>query len=299
MANWITDTKQGAGRLLARVIVNRLWQHHFGVGIVKTASNFGAQGDKPSHPRLLDFLAADLIKNGWSLKRIHKQILTSAVYRQSTTRDRPKLTADPTNRYLSYRKPMRLEAEIVRDSILAVSGTLNKQMYGPSIKPWIHSDASATGSTKKWPTNVKDGPNTWRRSIYIYTKRSMLMPMLEAFDLPDSTRSCAVRNTTIVAPAALMMLNNEFIRDQAKHLATRVAKEAGSDTAAQVRTLYSLALCRPATKDEISLGVGFMNLQAQTYAGGAGKTIGDLHRQDALVNYCQAIMALNEFLYID
>ncbi len=296
LAEWITDTQDGAGRLLARVVVNRLWQHHFGVGIVSTASSFGSQGAAPSHPELLDWLAGDLVRHGWSLKRMHKQILMSATYRQSTTRDADKLAKDPANRALSYRRPIRLEAEVLRDSILAVSGVLNKEMYGPSIKPWIHSDAIATGSTKKWPVNVKDGPGTWRRSIYIYAKRSMLMPMMEAFDLPDSTRSCAVRNTTTVAPAALLMLNNAFIRDQAGHLATRVA-EGGTNPVDRVRKLYEIALSRPATDEEIALGTKFMQVQAQGYAG--EKPLEETHQREALVNYCQAVLALNEFLYIN
>ena len=298
LAEWMTDTKEGAGRLLARVIVNRLWQHHFGKGIVKTSSNFGAQGAQPSHPELLDWLASDLVRNGWSLKRMHKQILMSAAYRQATTSENKKLKKDPTNQYLSYRSPVRLEAEIIRDSILAVSGMLNRQMFGKSIKPWIHTDAITTGSTRKWPTNVKDGPNTWRRSIYIYTKRSMLMPMMEAFDLPDSTRSCAVRNTTTVAPAALLMLNNEFIREQSRHLAIRVSNEAGNIPDDQIMKLYRIAFSRMATRDEVKLGIEFMDQQARAYAGGSDKVIDDGHRMDALTNYCQAIIALNEFIYV-
>ena len=127
----------------------------------------------------------------------------------------------------------------------------------------------------------------------------MLMPMMEAFDLPDSTRSCAARNTTVVAPAALLMMNNEFVRDQAKHLATRVSDEAGSDPATRVKKLYGVALSRTPTQDEIALGIEFMESQAQTYAGGPDKPTNDQHRGDALVNYCQAVLALNEFLYID
>jgi mono/diheme cytochrome c family protein len=298
LAEWMTDTQEGAGRLLARVIVNRIWQHHFGKGIVKTSSNFGAQGAQPSHPELLDWLALDLVRNGWSLKRVHKKILMSAAYRQATTSKKEKLKKDPTNQYLSYRSPVRLEAEIIRDSILAVSGMLNRQMFGQSIKPWIHTDAITTGSTRKWPMNVKDGPNTWRRSIYIYAKRSMLMPMMQAFDLPDSTRSCAVRNTTTVAPAALLMLNNEFIREQSRHLAMRVSEEAGISPGDQVMKLYQIAFSRMATRDEVKLGIEFMDRQARTYAGEPDKVIADGHRMDALTNYCQAIIALNEFIYI-
>ena len=223
----------------------------------------------------------------------------SAAYCQSTTRDAKKLKQDPANKYVSYRRPVRLEAEIIRDSILTASGVLNRQMFGKSIKPWIHTDAITTGSTRKWPTNVKDGPNTWRRSIYIYAKRSMLMPMMEAFDLPDSTRSCAVRNKTTVAPAALLMLNNDFIRDQARHLATRVSREAGAKPEAQVQKLYKVALSRTATPDEVSLGIEFMNNNAKVHADAADKKLDEGHRMNALINYCQAIIALNEFIYVN
>jgi mono/diheme cytochrome c family protein len=298
LAEWMTDTKAGAGRLLARVIVNRLWQHHFGKGIVATPSNFGAQGAAPSHPELLDWLATNLIQNGWSLKYMHKQMLMTAAYQRATTSDLKALQADPSNTYLSYRRPLRLEAEAMRDSILTVSGVLNRTQFGVSVKPWIHGDAIATGSTLKWPIDVKDGPETWRRSIYIYTKRSMLMPMLESFDLPDSTRSCGSRNTTTVASAALLMLNNAFVRDQAHHLATRVEK-ASSTVTEQVQTLYGLALARPATREDILLGTAFIKSQAESLAGGAGKPVNESHQRDALVNYCQAVMGLNEFLYID
>jgi hypothetical protein len=311
MAEWMTDTKAGAGSLLARVIVNRIWQHHFGTGIVRTPSDFGAQGDRPSHPELLDYLASKLVDGGWKVKPLHRLIMTSAVYLQSSAADQSKLNADRENRLLARRRLRRLEAEIVRDNLLAVSGCLNRQLHGASVKPWIPTDAIATGSTKKWPVNVKDGPATWRRSVYIYAKRSMLMPMLQAFDFPDCTKSCAVRNTTTVAPAALLMMNNEFVRDQARHFAERIKKESGEQLAAQVAMIYRVALARKPTNDEVELGIQFLGDQAQLYGGFANASgqapegTGDPnpvtaeHRGMALVNYCQAVMGLNEFVYID
>ncbi|MFP6692335.1 MAG: PSD1 and planctomycete cytochrome C domain-containing protein [Pirellulales bacterium] len=306
LAEWITNTETGAGSLLARVIVNRIWQHHFGSGIVRTPSDFGAQGDRPSHPELLDYLAEQLVEGGWKIKPLHRMIMNSAVYLQSSAVNRSRFGSDPENRLLARRRLRRLEAELVRDNLLAVSGCLNRQMYGASVKPWIPTDAIATGSTKKWPVNVKDGPATWRRSVYVYAKRSMLMPMLQAFDFPDCTKSCAVRNTTTVAPAALLLMNNAFVRDQARHFSERIIKEAGDQAADQVRAVYRAALARQPSGEEIQAGVTFLAVQSRAYAG----VNGDIrqmpanagqpkHRALALINYCQAVMGLNEFIYVE
>ena len=315
MAEWITDTDSGAGNLLARVIVNRLWKHHFGTGIVATASDFGSQGERPSHPELLDYLAGKLIEGGWKLKPMHRLMMSSAVYQQSTAAHPAARAADPKNRLLARRRPMRLEAEIIRDNLLAVSGCLNRKHYGASVKPWIPQDAIATGSTKKWPVNVKDGPATWRRSVYIYAKRSMLMPMLQAFDFPDCTKSCGERNTTTVAPAALLLMNNAFVRDQARHFAERVQKISADDASAQINAVYRIALARKPTPDEVQIGTEFLAKQAQLYAGfkdpekekddpeqelsKAPNPVKPEHRAAALLNYCQVVMGLNEFIYVD
>jgi len=301
LANWITDPNGGAGALLARVLVNRLWHHHFGRGIVRTSGNFGLTGDAPSHPDLLEWLACELVENDWSLKHVHRLIVGSAAYRQSVDSNPASVARDPGNRLWWRRRPVRVEAEVWRDSVLAVSGTLNRQMFGPSIKPWIPLDAIATGSTRKWPTNVKDGPATWRRSVYIYTKRSMLVPMLEALDMPDSTTSCSVRSQTTTPPAALLMMNNAFIRIQAGHLAKR-ARDAASGDKGRIVWLYELALGRAPDSGELARGQEFLRSQSgasdpdvQSKAGGDP---GD-SSLPALINYCQAILSLNEFLYVD
>ena len=166
LANWMTDVDHGAGPLLARMIVNRLWQHHLGEGIVATPNDFGAQGERPTHPELLDWLAAELIKGGWKLKPIHKQIVLSAAYQQGNEVSLENLKIDPSNRFLWYFKPQRLEAEIIRDSLLSVGGTLDSSMYGPSILD-----------------------NTPRRSVYLRVKRSELIPFMTVFDAPEPTQS--------------------------------------------------------------------------------------------------------------
>ena len=290
LARWLTDVEKGAGALLARVIVNRLWQHHFGVGLVKTSNNFGSVGDKPTNPDLLDWLASELIREGWRLKPIHKLIMTSSTYMQSTEWDRQRHTIDPENNLQWRRHPRRLEAEILRDSIMNTAGTLNRKLYGPSIKPWVSSDAVKTGSTNKWPTNVKDGPETWRRSIYVFMRRSMRVPFFETFDVPDAMQSRGVREKTTVATQALLLLNNQFVRQQAAHFSQRViaaAKARSTDSQPEerraiVEEAYWLAFSRNATDSEIKLGIELMAQEEQT-----------------VENFCHILLTLNEFAYVD
>ena len=290
LAQWLTDADRGAGSLLARVIVNRLWQHHFGVGLVKSSNNFGKVGDEPTHPELLDWLAGKLIREGWKLKSIHELIMRSAVYRQSIFWDKERDAIDPENKLLWRRVPRRLEAEILRDSIMNTSGTLNRKHYGPSVKPWVSTDAIKTGSTNKWPTNVKDGPGTWRRSIYVFMRRSMRVPFFETFDVPDAMQSRGVREQTTVATQALLLLNNKFVRDQAKHFAARVleavrssgSKEGEQDMKAIVEQAYWLAFSRNPTVDEITLGVELLSREGQN-----------------VENFCHILFTLNEFAYVD
>ena len=187
LANWLTAVDHGAGRLAARVIVNRLWQHHFGEGLVRTPNDFGHQGEAPSHPELLDWLAGQLIDGGWRLKPLHRLIVTSAVYMQDTTFDTDRALIDPDNRLLWHRRPLRLEAEATRDTILSVSGSLDERMFGPAIKSAIPAAVMAgrnKDDTVARPTD--DGPAQWRRSIYLFTKRSLPLPLLETLDAHES-----------------------------------------------------------------------------------------------------------------
>ena len=174
LAERMTDVADGTGNLLARVIVNRIWQHHFGPGLVRTPSEFGNQGETPIHPELLDWLASELVSGGWRLKPLHRLIMSSAVYRQGHRTESPKAEEpDPDNLLLSYRRSIRLEAECVRDSILTVSGRLNRKMFGPPFRPLIPKEAIATRSKDPYPADIKDGIGIWRRSVYAFVKRSV------------------------------------------------------------------------------------------------------------------------------
>ncbi|MBY0229800.1 MAG: PSD1 and planctomycete cytochrome C domain-containing protein [Gemmataceae bacterium] len=223
LALWLTDTDKGAGHLLARVIANRLWQHHFGRGLVATPSDFGSQGERPTHPELLDWLACELIDSGWSLKRIHRLIVASAAYRQASAHDRSKAALDPENKLLWRWSPRRLEAEAIRDSLLAVSGQLDRRMGGPGTL-----DA-------RMP----------RRSLYFFLKRSQLNPMMTLFDGTDGTVGIEARTTTTTAPQALLLLNSPIVREAAKRFAARVEKSPDPVGAACL-----LALGRPPTEKE-------------------------------------------------
>ena len=283
LAHWLTDSDKGAGHLLARVIVNRLWQHHFGVGLVKTSNNFGQVGEKPTHPELLDWLAQELINKDWKIKSIHKLIMKSSTYMQTVKWDQPRYEIDPENKLFWRKEPRRLEGEIIRDSIMNTAGTLNRKMFGPSVKPWVSKDAINTGSTNKWPVNVKDGPDTWRRSIYVFMRRSMRVPFFEVFDVPDGMQSRGVRELTTVPTQALMLMNNQFVREQAAHFANRIRKAVGNDNLKHiVEEAYWLALSRSPTNEELSSSVELLSTEGQS-----------------LENFCHILFTLNEFCYVD
>ncbi|MBM3982926.1 MAG: DUF1553 domain-containing protein [Planctomycetes bacterium] len=262
-ANWLTDTDGGAGHLVARVIVNRLWAQHFGRGLVPTLNDFGARGEAPSHPELLDYLAAELIRGGWKLKPIHKLIVTSAAYAQSSVRDEAKAKLDPENK-LVWRQPVRrLQAEVIRDSILAVGGRLNTTMYGMG-------------------TLSEESP---RRSVYFTMKRSKLIPSLVVFDAPDGTTGVGDRPSTTVAPQALHLMNNPHVRAAAYGLAKRASNDGKATDAESVTRAYQIALCREPTKEELAEALTFL----KPHTGTA--------RETALADLCQVLFCLNEFLY--
>jgi cytochrome c553 len=270
LAAWLTDADRGAGQLLARVIVNRLWQHHMGRGIVATPSNFGNRGERPTHPELLDWLADELIKNGWKLKHIHKLIMTSSVYKQSSHYDEARAKVDRENKLCWRVPPRRLEAEVIRDSLLAVSGALDPKMFGPG---------TLDESSK-------------RRSIYFTVKRSKLIPMMTIFDAPEALGSMAERPTTTIAPQALYLLNNPQVRGYALSFAKRIAPNDKVTLEDAIKSAYQIALCRPPQKDELADSVAFVPRQLRTYAAAD-------RRQQALADFCQVLMCLNEFVYVD
>ncbi|MEE2888186.1 MAG: DUF1549 and DUF1553 domain-containing protein [Planctomycetota bacterium] len=266
VARWLTDVEDGAGALLARVIVNRVWHHHFGTGIVATPNDFGNQGARPSHPDLLDWLAGELIRGGWRLKPIHRLIMTSASYRQG---DQSGSRADLTNidKWFGRYRPRRLEGESLRDALLQVAGVLDPRMFG---------------------AGTLDEANN-RRSIYFMIKRSKLIPMMVTFDLPEPLTSQGQRTTTTVAPQALLLMNSAHVRRYATAFAKLVGKASDPIT-----TAYRRALGRSPSADEHRAGKKFLASQANSYQE-AGQ--GGAHSL-ALVDFCQVLFGLNEFAYV-
>jgi len=288
LAEWMTDMDHGAGSLVARVLVNRVWQHHFGEGIVRTVNDFGTRGQPPTHPELLDWLAREFVKSGWKMKTLHRLIMTSAVYLQESGFNVAKAKIDPDNRLLWRQNPQRIEAEILRDSMLAVSGTLNPEMYGLAFKPPIPAEAMQARNVKDpYPKDARDASPTWRRTIYMFHKRVVQYPLMQAFDAPDAQTSCGRRDTTTVAPQALALLNDHFVRLRAEDFARRIEHEAGDSPAHEVARIWQLALGRKATPVEIAAAVSFLKRQENN----------DNHL--TLANLCQSIFALNEFIYVD
>ncbi len=274
LARWMTDTERGAGALTARVIVNRLWQHHFGEGLTRTPNDFGKTGAPPTHPELLDWLASELIHHGWRLKPLHQLIMTSAAYRQSAAPDAHKESVDPENRTWTRRNPRRLEGEAIRDSMLAVSGVLDRTPFGPGT-----FDESSR-----------------RRSIYFTVKRSRLVGSMVAFDLPEPLVSQAARPTTTVAPQALFLMNGPQVRDWAKAFARSLALEhpEGSDVAAPISLGFRRAVGRAPTLDELRETSDFVRAQWKSYEA-QGKSDA---RALAVADFCQVLFGLNEFAYI-
>jgi mono/diheme cytochrome c family protein len=273
LAEWLTDVQNGAGQLLARVIVNRLWQHHLGKGIVSTPSDFGSQGERPTHPELLDWLANSLIQNGWHLKPIHKLIMMSAVYQQDCKIDPEKFAADSENHLVWHRPMQRLEAETIRDAMLSTAGILDTTMYGPGTLD----------------------VNQRRRSIYFFVKRSQPIPMMLLFDAPDALEGAGRRQTTVVAPQSLLMLNNPVIRSYAETFARRLQPEIDESPETAVRAAYTTALSRQPTDKELAAATTFLSAQTAAYNASGHTDAATL----ALADYCQALLGVNEFVFVD
>lgn len=303
VAEWIVNVDKGAGRLSLRVLANRLWHYHFGAGIVRTPNDFGRQGDRPTHPELLDWLAGQLQHEGWRLKPVHKLIMMSNAYQMGTAFDEAKAKVDPENHLWWHRRPARMEAEILRDAVLSVSGCFNPLMYGPGIYPAVPEDAIKTGSTAKWPLGVVDGPETWRRSIYIAIRRSARFPLFDAFDAPDTVISSGKRLATVTPTQGLELMNSPFINEQARHFAERVRAEAWQSREAMVRRAYALAVGRTPQAEELERALRFLQEQSERYPAPKDQTgaiiPGNDPFQKALVDYCQIVLSLNEFAYVE
>jgi hypothetical protein len=299
LADWLTDVEQGAGALVARVIVNRVWQHHFGSGLVRTPDDFGVQGERPTHPELLEWLASDFVASGWHIKRLHRQIMTSAVYLQDITFSEAAARIDPENRLLWRRQPRRLEAEALRDAMLLAAGNLNLKPYGPAFKPPIPKDVMVARNIQApYLAEPAESPNVLRRSVYMFHKRVIPHPLMELFDRPAASQSCGRRQETLVAPQALALLNDPFVRSQAEEFAERLIQER-QETASRVRLALETSLARPPEETELAEACEFISARAaDRQRREAGVDRAEAYRA-ALADYCQVLFGLNEFLYID
>jgi hypothetical protein len=271
LARWIVDSKNP---LTARVIVNRIWQYHFGRGIVGTPSDFGRNGEKPTHPELLDWLASDFVANGWRIKRLHKLMVTSATYQQSSSANAAGTAKDAGN-LLLWRMPLRrLEAESIRDAILATSGKLDHRMGGPSFRLYKYRVVNVAF----YEPMEEFGPETWRRSVYQQAARGIRDDLLGTFDCPESSQRAPKRDSTTTALQALSLLNGPFMQQQARFMAERVKKDMGDTPSAQVEGAFRLAFGRAPKAEERQAAIGLV-------------------QEQGLIALCRALMNANEFLY--
>ncbi len=277
LGQWLTSEKNP---LTARVMVNRIWQHHFGRGLVNTPSNFGLNGELPSHPELLDWLAGKFIESGWSIKKMHRLMLLSRAFQQDSAIRPEALRADPQNRLLWRMPVQRLEGEAVRDSILSVAGSLNLEVGGPSVYPPVDPSLRAdTFQGFNWPDGTEDNEKTWRRSVYVKVKRSLLLPALEVFDCPEITYSVEKRNVTTTPLQALTLLNDPLILHQASLFAARLQKERPDNSLAQLDRAYRLCFGRGPSESEKKLSLNFLKTRS-------------------LAELCHTLLNLNEFVYV-
>ncbi len=300
LANWIASPRNP---LTARVIANRLWQHHFGEGLVRSSNNFGFTGEKPTHPELLDWLATQLIDSGWSLKHIHRLILTSATWQQSSLHPEQAADAekDSANRFLWRSHRRRLDAESLRDGILAASGELDLRIGGPSFFPTISAEALEGLSRKAaaWTASLESEQH--RRSLYIFTQRSLLPPMMTAFDLCDSTLPCGQRDVTIAAPQALTLLNSEFIHRRAETLAARVLNSCPDAVPTQVATAWRAILNRQPSESEAIMALEHIQQQTARFSLPDPAKLQSTHspQELSLASLCLVLFNSNEFIYVD
>jgi mono/diheme cytochrome c family protein len=286
LAQWVTSPDN---RLTARVIANRIWQFHFGRGLVRSSNNFGQLGTPPTHPELLDWLAIEFIEEGWRFKAMHRQLMTSRAYQMSSASRDDGQSIDPANDRFWRFDPRRLSAEEVRDAILAANGSLNRQVYGPSFYPSLSQEVLAGQSRpgSGWGQSSESEQN--RRSVYIHVKRSLLTPLLTAFDFPDPDLTCEERFVTLQPGQALSLLNSEFIHQQAARLADSIEPDSLDDDEVIRRTIRAV-LSRSATDDEIHAGGELIAALQRDHA---------LDRRRAVELYCLTVLNWNEFLFVD
>jgi len=287
LANWLVSPDNP---LTARVMVNRIWQFHFGRGLVATSNDFGSRGSAPSHPELLDWLAAEFVRSGWSVKHIHRLILNSATWRQSANPSKDARDRDPENLYLSHFSRRRLDSEELRDSILAVSGSLNRKAEGRPIVPPLSKEElfNMIGRAADFWIVTADSSEYTRRSIYLFQRRTFRMPMMEVFDAPESMITCPRRDSSTTAPQSLTLLNGSFTLDQSRAFAAKLSGQYPDDSAL-VQSTYREILLRDPTPQESQQTIEFLANQIRNTGS----------RQNAATEIVRALLNLNEFLYID
>jgi hypothetical protein len=279
-ARWVTSP---ANPLFARVIVNRIWQHHFGAGLVATPDNLGISGAKPSHAELLDFLASEFVRTGWSVKAMHRLIVKSAVYRQSSTASRDATAIDPDNRLL-WRFPFRrLDAEAVRDAMLAVSGEIDLHPGGPYVPTRRNAEGAVEVDEQQAAAH--------RCSVYLQQRRSQVLTLLELFDAPAIVSTCSARTTSTVPLQSLALLNSDFARRRAAAFAGRLEREVGSDLNQRISRAFLLACSREPTVDERAASLRFLTTQQAVYEKDASPRV--------WTDFCQMVLASNAFLYLE
>ena len=298
LARWVTAPDNP---LVARVMVNRLWQWHFGEGLVASESNFGLMGKSPSHPKLLDYLATEFVSSGWSVKHIHRLILNSSTYGLASSWNDKAAGIDPEGELLWRWTPRRLEAEVIRDSLLAMGKRLNLKMAGPSVYASLPSAVLEGQSRPGEGWGNSDENEAARRSIYIFAKRSLAVPELEVLDAPDTTSSCEQRMVSTTGPQALTFLNGDLTNEQARHLASRLQSEAGAQIGSQVERAFRLVLSRPATTKERKAVLAFLKAQERKIKAdpGADELADDEAARRALEAFCLVLLNSNEFFYLN
>jgi hypothetical protein len=301
LAKWLTDP---GNPLTARVIVNRLWQHHFGRGIVATSNDFGVRGEPPSHPELLDWLASELVAGGWRLKPIQRLIVTSATFRQSSKSDRKLADDDPENMLFGRVDRRRLDAEGIRDAMLGVSGELNPKMGGPGVLAPLEKEVKDLIFTEAevvdlWPVD-RNAAEHARRALYLFRKRNVRYPLFDAFDAPDTQSACPRRATSTHALQALTLLNSEFAAARAKALAERVAREGGSGFDQRIVRTYQLVFAREPKPSETKRAKVFLENQAVRIQKEKGAAAGGASSSEAgaWADFALALLNSNEFLYV-
>lgn len=311
-ANALTDGKHP---LLARVMVNRVWLHHFGKGIVASPGDFGQLGSKPTHPELLDWLAADFMRNGWSLKQLHRQIMTSRTYRQASTRDATRDRIDPDNTLLSRMNVVRLEAETLRDTLLAVSGKLNPKVGGAPVPVMYNEEGQVvigidTTDTAGRPTGkvIAMNGDEFRRSIYVQARRSRPLEMFATFDAPVMEPSCDIRSVTTVSPQSLLLMNSATMRVHAQQFTQRVQAEGGKELPEQVRFAWKLVHGKAPSEADVQQSVEFVQAQTEFYKANPTPVEAELGTPSktpadpaflGLTALCHALMSSNALLYVD